>query len=196
MSWAQGERASLIQVLDRLCEAGRAIIAFDEAQNMRGKLGYDMVALLAHSYDYCRNISFVLTGSELGLVYDFLGVDDPSSPLYGRHIEEVRVGKFSVDKSIDFLEKGFQEYGIRPPRDTLEYAVDRLDGTVGWLTEFGHRCVRRGEAVKAVVDEVLELAARTVQKELSRFPPQTQNVIGALSVYRRWLAVGILGVPR
>ena len=90
---------------------------------MRGKLGYEVLALLAHSYDYCKNISFILTGSELGLLYDFLRLDDPSSPLYGRHIEEVRVGRFNADRSLDFLERGFQQYNMKTSRETLEYAV-------------------------------------------------------------------------
>jgi AAA+ ATPase superfamily predicted ATPase len=88
----------------------------------------------------------VLTGSELGLVYDFLGLEDSSSLLYGRHVEEMSVGKFRVDKSIDFLEKGLQWHKVRPSGDTLEYVVGKLEGIVGWLTEFGHRCVRASEA--------------------------------------------------
>jgi AAA+ ATPase superfamily predicted ATPase len=187
LSWDHDSRTSLIQLMDRVCEVGRAIIAFDEAQNMRGKLGYEVLALLAHSYDYCKNISFILTGSELGLLYDFLRLDDPSSPLYGRHIEEVRVGRFNADRSLDFLERGFQQYNMRAPRDTLEYTVDKLDGIVGWLTEFGHRCVRIGEVRKEVVDEVLELAIRTVQRELSRFSKLNLVVIEAISNgYERW----------
>jgi len=187
LSWEPDNRASLIQLMDRVCEAGRAIIAFDEAQNMRGKLGYEVLALLAHSYDYCKNISFILTGSELGLLYDFLRLEDSSSPLYGRHVEEVRVGRFDADRSLDFLERGFQQYNMKPPRETLEYAVDKLDGIVGWLTMFGHRCVKIREVRRAVVDEVMELAIRTVQRELSRFSKLNLAVIEALSNgYERW----------
>nr|WP_275944798.1 hypothetical protein [Saccharolobus solfataricus] len=38
---------------------------------------------------------------------DLLRIEDPSSPLYGRHIEEIRLERFDRDSSIAFLVKGF-----------------------------------------------------------------------------------------
>ncbi|BCU66768.1 ATPase [Sulfolobales archaeon HS-7] len=187
LSWDPNERASLTQILDRINEESRVIIAFDEAQNLRGKLGQEMLSLLAHCYDYCKNVTFILTGSEIGLLYDFLKVEDPSSPLYGRHLEEVRVNKFDSSRSLDFLEKGFEQIGITPPKDVLEFAVEKLDGVVGWLTEFGLRCLRTKEVRKTFVDDILELAMKTTVEELSHFSREYIVVVEAIAKgYRRW----------
>jgi len=74
--------------MDSINSLGRALIAFDEAQNQRGKLATNFISLLAHCYDYCSNVNFILTGSEVGLLYDLLGIYDVESPLYGRHLDE------------------------------------------------------------------------------------------------------------
>ncbi|AWR99859.1 AAA family ATPase [Metallosphaera hakonensis] len=187
LSWDPKERASITQILDKINEEGKVIIAFDEAQNLRGKLGHEMLSILAHCYDYCKNITFILTGSEIGLLYDFLKVEDPSSPLYGRHLEEVRVNKFDSVKSLDFLRKGFQQAGMNPPDEILEYAVEKLDGIVGWLTEFGHRCLKAREVRESFVDDILELAIRTTVEELAHFSKEYIIVLEAIAKgYRRW----------
>ncbi|BBD72881.1 ATPase [Sulfodiicoccus acidiphilus] len=187
LSWDPRERVLLTQVLDRINDEGKVIIAFDEAQNLRGKLGHEMLSILAHCYDYCKNVTFILTGSEIGLLYDFLKVEDPSSPLYGRHLEEVRVNRFDSFRSIDFLERGFEQAGMTPTKDVLEHAVEELDGVVGWLTEFGLRCLRAKEVKKSFVDDVLELAMRTTVEELSHFSREYVTIVEAIAKgHGRW----------
>lgn len=187
LSWDPEERASISQILDKINETGRVIIAFDEAQNLRGKLSNEILSILAHCYDYCKNITFILTGSEIGLLYDFLKIEDPSSPLYGRHLEEVRVNKFDSKKSLDFLKKGFEQARITAPDEILEYAVDKLDGIVGWLTEFGHRCLKVKAVEKSVVDDILELAMKTTVEELSHFSKEYIIIVEAIARgFTRW----------
>ena len=187
LSWKPEERASLLEIMDRVCETGRVVIAFDDTQNMRGKLGHEVLSLLAHCYDYCKNTTFILTGSEAGLLYDFLKIEDPSSPLYGRHIEEVRVSRFDEQNSLTFLKEGFRQAGIDAPKEVLECAVNTLDGIAGWLTEFGHRSVRIGKATNTVVEEVLQVAANSAISELSHFSSEYITMIRALSNgYERW----------
>jgi len=65
--------------------------------------------LLAHCYDYSENIKFIITGSEAGLLHDFVKEDDPRSALFGRHIPELRLDGFSRQKSMEFLIKGFRK---------------------------------------------------------------------------------------
>lgn len=77
-----------VDVLDRLEQFGRktgkkVVIAFDEAQYLRffgSRGGKDFLAGVAYAYDSLPNISFVFTGSEVGLLHDFVGIDDYSSP--------------------------------------------------------------------------------------------------------------------
>jgi len=188
LSWDPKTRPSLLDIIDKIDESGKVIIAFDEAQNLRGKLGNEFLSILAHCYDYCKNVTFILTGSEVGLLYDFLKLDDPTSPLYGRHLEEIRLNRFNETQSLEFLREGFRQAGISsPPQSILEYAVSKLDGIVGWLTEFGYRCIKAGEVKKEIVDEVLELASRLAMEELSHFSESYVIVIEAIAKgYKRW----------
>ncbi|QGA68571.1 AAA family ATPase [Sulfolobus sp. E11-6] len=187
LSWDPKNRPSLLEIMDRVDESGKVILAFDEAQNLRGKLANDFLSILAHCYDYCKNVTFILTGSEIGLLYDFLMVDNPSSPLYGRHIEEIRLNRFTEEQSLEFLKEGFRQANISPDETVLQYAVSKLDGVVGWLTEFGHRCVRIGDVKKEIVDEVLEIAGRLALEELSHFSKDYILVVEAIAKgYNRW----------
>ncbi|MCG3110052.1 hypothetical protein L3N51_02349 [Metallosphaera sp. J1] len=187
LSWDVRSRPSLAQIMDRVNESGKVVIALDEAQNLRGKVGNEMLSLLAHCYDYCRNITFILTGSEIGLLRDFLRLEDPSSPLYGRHVEEIRLERFDSNASREFLERGFSQVNLSPSQDVLDYAVESLDGVVGWLTEFGYRCVRTKEVRKEFVDEVIDVAGKTVLHELGHLSRNYVLVLEAIALgHDRW----------
>ncbi|ARM75245.1 AAA family ATPase [Acidianus manzaensis] len=180
LSWNK-DKSSLQQVFDKIDESGKVVIAFDEAQNLRGKLGSEFLSLLSHCYDYCKNVTFILTGSEIGLLYDFLKIDDPSSSLFGRHVKEIRLERFDDKKSKEFLEKGFSQINLSPPDEIIDYAVENLDGMVGWLTEFGYMCYEKREANKEFVDEILKLAQKMISEELSHFSKEYITVIEAIA---------------
>jgi Archaeal ATPase. len=77
-------RGNIAKIFEALNELGRVIIVLDEAQYLR----YSTIGLrpiLAHVYDYMKGITLVLTGSEIGLLHDFIGIDDPDLELYGRY---------------------------------------------------------------------------------------------------------------
>ncbi|MGC9137298.1 AAA family ATPase [Caldivirga sp.] len=90
------------------------------------------VSMCPHA-DFDRNVTFILTGSEVGLLYDLIGVEDPKSPLFGRFFYEIDVNRFTRDEAIDFLTRGFRETGIDVPRDVIEILVDMFNGIPGWL---------------------------------------------------------------
>ena len=160
----------------------RAIIVFDEAQYLRfSRINFR--SLIAYVYDNLTNITLILTGSEVGLLHDFLRIDDPSSELYGRYMYEVVLKRFSREKSIDFLIKGFKEYDIEPPRDVIEEAVSRLNGIVGWLVFFGRICLDKGVSREAI-DEAFSKGVRLVMEELSelyRRSPRYRYVLEAIA---------------
>jgi AAA+ ATPase superfamily predicted ATPase len=190
LSWDIRQRANLQSILDQVNKLGRVIIAIDEAQNFRGNLAEDITLLLAHCYDYCENITFILTGSEAGLLYDLLGIDDSSSPLYGRHIEEIRLKPFSKSMSIEFLKRGFSQYGMDVDEDLIIYAADRLDGVVGWLTELGSRAVRRGILSRELIDDVVEIAVKITVEELAHFSQSYLYVVEAIAKdYKNWSGI-------
>ncbi len=133
-------------VLEALNDLG-VVIGIDEAQYLRfygSRGGRESLALLAYAYDNLGNLRFILTGSEVGLLHDFLGLDEYESPLYGRSYREVRLMPFSRDLSIEFLRQGFSEAGVEVSKEELERAVDVFDGIPGWLVDFGRAYLQRG----------------------------------------------------
>jgi len=61
-------------------------------------LSSEVLNALVHAYDFDRNVTFILTGSEVGLLYDFICVEDPKSPLFGRFFYEIDVNRFEVTR--------------------------------------------------------------------------------------------------
>ncbi|WP_297505143.1 ATP-binding protein, partial [Thermococcus sp.] len=164
LSWKNPETLySLISTL----ESESFVIAFDEVQEIRGPAGKELASLIAHFYDYGET-TFILTGSEVGLLYDFLGIEDPDAPLYGRVFHEIELSRFSREQSLDFLRKGFEQASVDAPDDVLEKAIDKLDGIVGWLVKFGVISLREGVR-EEVVSKVLEEASKLALTELERF---------------------------
>ncbi|WP_202320395.1 AAA family ATPase [Archaeoglobus neptunius] len=105
----------------------------------------------------------------MGLLYDFLGTNDARAPLYGRYFHEIKLNRFSHSESVAFLTKGFEQVNMEVQREVIEYAVERLDGVVGWLVNFGWKSVQTGEATTKSVDEVLEEAGELALDEFKSF---------------------------
>lgn len=160
--------ADLFDELNSWAEAydKRFLVAFDEIQLIRGEK--NIPRLFAHIFDYCQNVCLVVTGSEMGLLFDFLGFEDPESPLYGRHYTEIKMRNFEHDESMEFLKMGFKQVGISPQRDVMEYAIENLDGIVGWLTLFGARCRDIHEMSKEAVDDVVLEGGKLARVEASK----------------------------
>ena len=162
-----------MDVLEFLNELGertgkKVVIAFDEAQYLRfygSKGGKDLLAGIAYAYDSLPNLGFVFTGSEVGLLHDFLGIEDYSSPLYGRIYEEVEVKPFSRELSEAFLRQGFEEIGINVSEDEIKRAVNELDGIPGWLVEFGFNYWKKGE-FESALEGTLSKAKTMIKEEL------------------------------
>ncbi len=153
------------------------VIAIDEAQILRMLKGFgkvDLTQILAYTYDNLSNVKVILTGSEVGLLHGFLGLENPKSPLYGRFIEELTITPFNRDASVQFLITGFRQYGIEVTMSEILDAVDKLDGIVGWLTYYGNAKVRGitnineiyRRAMELVNDELRSLLGRSTYYEL------------------------------
>jgi AAA+ ATPase superfamily predicted ATPase len=173
-SWGTQKPLSLTGLFDTLNRfAGdrgiKVVVAVDEAQQLKKVVNFDFSKLLAHIYDYDGNLQLLLTGSQVGLLNDILGVNDPSSPLYGRARSEIQLGRFSVEQSTEFLREGFKQCGMKVSDETIEYAVEKLDGIVGWLSNFGWQCYLRGKASKNLVDELMKEAAGLARREFENF---------------------------
>jgi len=171
--WAKEKRISLKELLSRLNEFAEKrgtnfVVAFDEAQLLSRVVLVNFPMLLAHAYDYLKNLTFVLTGSEVGLLYEFLDINNPEAPLFGRHRVEIKLERFEEEKARDFLQKGFEQAGVRASDEIINYAIEKLDGIVGWLTEFGARALKQGLSTR-VVDQVMEEGSKLALQELEHF---------------------------
>lgn len=169
LRWGRRDRVDIFELLNRINRFGsdkntKVALVFDELQELQ-QLNIDFAKLLAYVYDHLESITVIVSGSQVGLLYDMLRVEDPLSPLYGRAIAEVSMGRLSRDKAVDFLTKGFRELGIDVDRNIIERAVDILDGIVGWLTFFGWSYANGVHSI----DEVVDIAARQEAEEIERF---------------------------
>lgn len=48
----------------------------------------------------------------MGLLYRFLRIGGPDSPLYGRALSKIEPKPFTKGEAIEFLKKGFEELNI------------------------------------------------------------------------------------
>jgi AAA+ ATPase superfamily predicted ATPase len=176
--------AGLLTEVNR--KGGRFVVVLDEVQSVRPPLSAELRNLIAYTYDNLENITFILAGSEVGLLRDFLGYEEPKSPLYGRAVYEVVVERFSKEESREFLMRGFREEGVSPPPEVIDEAVNFFDGIVGWLVLFGRRYVDGFRDVGVVRDMAVELAV----EELSKLSPRERMVLRAVaSGCRSWSQV-------
>ncbi|BCS94350.1 AAA family ATPase [Metallosphaera javensis (ex Sakai et al. 2022)] len=169
--WGKDERlsfSSLLEGLEGWAEerVTRVILAMDEAQELRRLRGANLLPSLAYSYDNLRNVRFILGGSEMGLLYDYLRVEDPSGPLYGRAFLEVKLSPFSREEAIGFLRRGFQEHSV--PFDKHEMVYERIGGIPGWLTYFGYYYVQERD-LNASLQRALQTAKRLIRQEFENF---------------------------
>ncbi|WP_297420546.1 ATP-binding protein [Thermococcus sp.] len=111
--------------------AGRIIIAFDEAQYLRFGEATKYDGILAYAIDNPENLSFVLAGSEVGLLFDFLKFNDPNAPLFGRYHHDIILNRFSPELSAEFLRRGFNGGEVKVSEREIKGAIEELDGIVG-----------------------------------------------------------------
>lgn len=168
------ERIDLTGLFEALDEAAekenmKIAMAFDEAQELRRIAAYRLDRLLAYIYDRLRNIILILTGSQIGVLYDFIRVDDPESPLYGRARSEIYLKNFTPEQSREFLVKGFRQHNMRPSKEFIDYAIDKLNGVVGWLTLLGYKAIIQKRTDQSLIDEVIEEAKKLALREFNHF---------------------------
>lgn len=173
--------------INEWCKAKKLnfIIALDEAQYLRfsGSVKYDM--LLAWSIDNLPNIMFVLSGSEIGTLKDFLDYENIKAPLYGRFRNDIYLKRFSKEESKEYLEKGFAEFGRKPENNELDDVVEKLDGTVGWLSYYGYyRCVKKidhGKALEKLFEEGYALTKDEIEKLIKNSAKRYLSILKAIA---------------
>ncbi|ADN50604.1 AAA family ATPase [Vulcanisaeta distributa] len=171
LGWGKS-KVELGDLFDRLSDIGeregrKVVIVFDEAQELRKLKGFNILYPLAYAYDNLR-LNFVFTGSQIGMVYRFLRLRDPGSPLFGRAMFEVRINPFTREQAVEFLRAGFREVSLSVSEGILEDAYNELGGVPGWLTYYGLNYMQlndHGEAIR----RTLEYAVQLIRQEFENF---------------------------
>lgn len=171
------KRETLIEVI-RMLEG--KVLVIDEAQELRrSNLRFD--SILAYAFDHL-DLRIVVSGSSVGTLYGFLGIDDPSSPLFGRPYVEIKVRKLERREAEEFLSRGFEMEGMKVPERVLEEAVERFGGIIGWLTHFGFSMARGGKSMEEIFEDASKLAAREVENALLLYGIARPRYVEALKV--------------
>jgi len=176
LRWGPGpeDAVSISSIIDALSHEAikqktTFVIAFDEAQEFRKIMKFDLTSILAHGYDYAKGLQFVVTGSEVGMLHNFLRLDEPKSPLYGRATVEIELSGLNEEQSKKFLEKGFAQIRLKVRDEMLESVHLRFDGIIGWLTYCGLKAMEKKKLDKKIIDEAAEKATRLVALEFKNF---------------------------
>ena len=148
----------------------KIVIAVDEAQEFRKSKHVDMTSIFASIYDNCRNIILILTGSEIGVFYDFLALEDANSTLFGRAKKEIKINPLSHQQGIEFLKVGLEQQKLKKfDESVLSHAVDELGGIVGWLNEFGLRCLEHKKVEKKFINATKKIGSSLARSEYDKF---------------------------
>ncbi len=164
----------LLKEINEWCRARKLtfIVALDESQYLRfgGKIRYD--GIIAWGVDNLSNVTFILTGSEAGMLREFLRYEDTEAPLYGRFRNEIYLNRFTKEEGFGFLRRGFKESGKTISEKALEDVSRDLDGISGWLTYYGYYRTVEGmkheDAIKQVFREGSQLTLKEIEKVISR----------------------------
>jgi len=146
----------------------RMVIAFDEAQELKKITDYDVRGMLAYIYDHVPGLQIVLTGSQYGLLQDFVGLEDPTSALYGRSYELISTRRLKVNEAKRFLQLGFAQAGVRVPREIVDEAVRRSGGIIGWLALFGHE-ICTSSTMDSALTRIREISSQVISIQLNEF---------------------------
>lgn len=142
----------------------RAVVWVDEGEEIR-RLG----KILSYYYDWSSRITFVVSGSVVGLLEGMFSAD---APLYGRVREEITMNPLKREASLEFLRRGFAQEGKDVREGELLEAVEELDGLVGWLTFYGY--LRRFHTHEKALRIVKEEGKKIVEAELKHFLRKTK----------------------
>lgn len=143
------------------------ILAIDEAQYLKYS-GKRYNNVLAWAYDNLKNIHIIITGSEIGILADFIDIENTESPLFGRMVNEIKINHFDNNTSYNFLKSGFEEAKLNVNDNEINSAIDVLDGIAGWLTYYGYNRAMRKLNNLDSINNVIEYSKSLIDSEINK----------------------------
>ncbi len=144
------------------------ILAFDEVQLLK-QIGFDY--FLAGVFDNYTQIKVVLTGSEIGIMDQFLGKEAYEAPLFGRAYLELTVGKIREEAVAKFLEEGFKQINKKIEFEEIREVISTFDGIIGWATQYGwfrSKKISHQKALQKVEEEGKIILRRELESFLTK----------------------------
>ena len=177
----------LLSSINKWCsdKGTRFLFVLDEAQYLRfsRKVLYDGV--IAWSMDNLKNITFILSGSEVGVLRDMLNYDDVKAPLYGRLRKDIVMGKLTSKDSKDLLDTGFKEAGYRIKESDAIDVIEKLGGMTGWLVYYGYYRtaghMNHEKALSEVFSEGSKITISEVEDDIKGSKKRYTAILRALS---------------
>jgi AAA+ ATPase superfamily predicted ATPase len=157
-------KESRSEIEKKIGSAGRICVFIDEAQRMRVK---DLADVLSYFYDRFPKVTFLISGSEIGLVEEILGESDSEHPLFGREIIKIVMNRLDRNGARQYLKKGFEQLRIEVGDDEIGAAIEELDGLIGWLTLYGYEAGVRQN--RDALNKTSKSAAQIAASELVHF---------------------------
>ena len=116
----------------------------------------------------------------MGLLYDFLGDNDPKKPLYGRTREDIKLKPLTEKQSKEFQIEGFKQHKIDVQTDAdditvMDNAVKKLDGIVGWLIKFAGKCLSNEKIEEKYILETQNEGSKQARQEFEKFVERHDN---------------------
>jgi hypothetical protein len=160
---------NILDVINEISQNNNSIfiLAIDEAQYLKYS-GRRYNNILAWAYDNLKNVHIIITGSEIGILEDFIDIDNTGSPLFGRMLNEIKIGHFDNKMSYNFLKSGFEEAKIEVNGEDINSAIDILGGIAGWLTYYGYNRAVRQLNHHDAINNVIEYSKKLIDNEIDK----------------------------
>ncbi len=176
---------NLSTIEDEIRKKERIFVFIDEAQRMPIQ---DLADVLSYFYDRLPNVSFIISGSEVGLLEQVIGENDADHPLFGRHITKILMKRLDSTNAKTYLKAGFEQLGQSIGEEEADEVVGVLDGLIGWLTLYGYEkgIVKNPDAL----EKTKKLATEMVASELAHFLEKVKNRKLYVSILRNANGLG------
>jgi len=176
------------ELLTELSRKGKLLVILDEVQEVRGGINH-LLLMLARLRNSARNLSFLFTGSSIGLM-DTLLNPSRKNPMYGRSPIEIELGPWPEKTAFQFLKEGLEKCSVKHSDDEIEEAVKVLGTLPGWLSFYGiRRCLGKSheDSLRDSESEAVDIALEELRNAIKERGEWTRIVLRTIAAYgARW----------
>lgn len=160
-------------------------LVVDEVQLLK-KMKIDY--FIASIFDNYPHVKVVVSGSEKGMLMNFLGQGNASAPLYGRAVFELQTRRMTHEEGLNFLREGAAKMDCPIKEEEIMEAIRHLDGIIGWLTKYGWHRLRLPH--KTALQKTREEGRYVAREEFVRFAARAEKkylrILNAMKEGGRW----------